>query len=64
MIRFTSSLLALAGALLYANTASAQTADTKANDNSSDTPETIIVNAKSTRSATAIPQVEIQKILP
>ncbi len=73
MIRFTSSLLALAGALLYADAASAQTAtaaaataaaDTAANETAADDVSTIIVNAKSTRSATAIPQSEIQKILP
>ncbi|WP_171007683.1 TonB-dependent receptor plug domain-containing protein [Sphingomonas sp. 3P27F8] len=73
VIRFTSSLLALAGALLYADAASAQTAtaaaataaaDTAANETAADDVSTIIVNAKSTRSATAIPQSEIQKILP
>lgn len=64
MIRFSSSLLALAGALFYANIASAQTADAEASDGASDDGSTIVVNAKSTRSATAIPQSEIQKILP
>lgn len=64
MIRITSSLLALAGALLYANAACAQTADSEASDSTTDDGSTIVVNAKSTRSATAIPQSEIQKILP
>lgn len=64
MIRFSSSLLALAGALFYANIACAQTADAEASDGASDDGSTIVVNAKSTRSATAIPQSEIQKILP
>ena len=64
MIRITSSLLALAGALLHANAACAQTADSEASDSATDDGSTIVVNAKSTRSATAIPQSEIQKILP
>lgn len=63
MIRHTSSLLALAGALFYANAACAQTAVVDSSDSQSD--ETIVVTAaKSTRSSTAIPQSEIQKILP
>jgi iron complex outermembrane receptor protein len=69
VIRFTSSLLALAGALFYAGAAYAQSdepaADAPAADAAaSDESATIVVSAKSTRSATAIPQVEIQKILP
>ena len=66
MIRSASSLLALAGALLYANAAFAQAAVAPAapNDTAADDAATIIVTAKSTRSATAIPQSEIQKILP
>ncbi|MBO9623826.1 MAG: TonB-dependent receptor plug domain-containing protein [Sphingomonas sp.] len=64
MIRPTSSLLALAGALLYANAAFAQTADVEAADQPVDENASIVVTAKSTRSATAIPQSEIQKILP
>jgi hypothetical protein len=64
MIRFASSLLALAGALFYANAAYAQTPEPEASDSSSDSAASIIVTAKSTRSATAIPQSEIQKILP
>ncbi len=63
VIRSASSLLALAGALLYANAAFAQTAE-DAGDNAPDDATTIVVTAKSTRSATAIPQSEIQKILP
>ena len=64
MIRSTYSLLALAGALFYANLACAQTADAESSSGADDESSTIIVNAKSTRSATAIPQSEIQKILP
>ncbi|CAN5737307.1 TonB-dependent receptor [soil metagenome] len=64
MIRSATSLLALAGALFYANAAFAQATDAAANDTASDDTSTIIVTAKSTRSATAIPQSEIQKILP
>ncbi|MFA6117071.1 MAG: TonB-dependent receptor plug domain-containing protein [Sphingomonas sp.] len=65
MIRFTSSVLALASALLYANAACAQTADVAASESQSDDTSTIVVTAaKSTRSSTAIPQSEIQKILP
>lgn len=71
MIRSASSLLALAGALCFANAAFAQTAATDASDApaaqgdaSADEAATVIVTGKSTRSATAIPQAEIQKILP
>jgi hypothetical protein len=64
VIRFTSSLFALAGALLYANAASAQTAATQPSDATTDDVSAIVVTAKTTRSATAIPQSEIQKILP
>ncbi|WP_404338335.1 TonB-dependent receptor [Sphingomonas sp. MMS12-HWE2-04] len=64
MIRFTSSVLALASALLVANSAYAQTAETEVRDDAADESTAIVVNAKSTRSATAIPQSEIQKILP
>ncbi len=80
MIRSTSSLIALAGALFCASAASAQTAaatnGTSSNapstptaaadtsDGSSDDTSAIVITAKSTRSATAIPQSEIQKILP
>jgi hypothetical protein len=69
MIRTTTSLLALAGALFAADmalaadpaAAPASVADTIPDDGSS----TIVVTAtKSTRSATVIPQAEIQKILP
>ena len=65
MIRYTSSLLALAGALFYANAACAQAADANASESQPDDVSTIVVTAaKSTRSSTAIPQSEIQKILP
>lgn len=64
MIRLTSSLLALAGALICANAAFAQTPDAETSDSASDNASAIIVTGKSTRSATAIPQSEIQKILP
>ncbi|MDO7843201.1 TonB-dependent receptor [Sphingomonas immobilis] len=72
MIRLSCSLLALAGALFYANAASAQTAANAAPEPAEspapgaavDEADTIIVTAKTTRSATAIPQSEIQKILP
>jgi len=64
VIRSKSSLLALAGALLYANAAIAQAPAAEATDSASDDASAIIVTAKTTRSATAIPQSEIQKILP
>jgi iron complex outermembrane recepter protein len=67
MIRFTASLLALSGALLASDMAyAAEAAATAANtdDGVYDNAETILVTAKTTRSATAIPQTEIQKILP
>lgn len=64
VIRITSSLLALAGALFQVNAAVAQTPDAEASDAPFDSASAIIVTAKSTRSATAIPQTEIQKILP
>jgi len=62
VIRFTSSLLL--GTLLCANAAYAQTAEPEAADSAADDFSAIIVTAKQTRSATAIPQSEIQKILP
>jgi hypothetical protein len=83
VIRSTSSLLALAGALVCANAAVAQTAPAPApaaatdarsdaapapaddsSDKSADDNSTIVITAKSTRSATALPGSEIQKILP
>ena len=64
MIRFKSSLL-VAGALLYTNAAYAQSGGPDASDSVvADDSQTIVVTAKQTRSATAIPQAEIQKILP
>jgi len=66
VIRYTTSLFALAGALFYANMACAQAADATAGEGAAtDETGTIIVTAaKSTRSATALPGTEIQKILP
>ncbi|WP_404710187.1 TonB-dependent receptor [Sphingomonas sp. MMS24-J13] len=69
MIRSTTSLLALAGALFAADMAiAADPAPAPAADATPaalDDASTITVTAvKSTRSATAIPQTEIQKILP
>jgi iron complex outermembrane receptor protein len=64
VIRSASSLLALAGALFYANAAVAQAAQAAPSEPAADDAATIVVTAKSTRSATAIPQSEIQKILP
>jgi hypothetical protein len=67
MIRLTSSLLALASVLLYTGAAHAQSAEptpAEASDSAPDDSETIVVTAKATRSATAIPASEIQKILP
>jgi iron complex outermembrane receptor protein len=57
-------MLALASALLCVNAASAQTAALEAAEDSSGDISAIVITAKSTRSATAIPQIEIQKILP
>lgn len=66
MIRFTASGLALASALFASDVALA--ADTPTITASPDAVSTdatmIIVTAKSTRSATAIPDAEMQKILP
>jgi len=78
MIRSTSSLFALASTLLFATAASAQSANASApadapadapapaaaTDGASDEATTIVVSAKSTRSATELPAAEIQKILP
>ncbi len=70
MIRFTPSLLVLAGALLAADMAfaaeppQASAVETTTSDGAADGVSTIVVTAKTTRSATAIPQAEIQKILP
>lgn len=64
MIRLTSSLFALAGALFCFSAASAQTAEPDATTAESAEFSAIVITAKSTRSATAIPQTEIQKILP
>lgn len=64
MLRFASSLLTLASALLCANAAYAQTSEPAAAEDESAAISSIVVTAKSTRSATAIPAAEIQKILP
>ncbi len=64
MIKLTTSLLALASAIFYATAASAQAAGPDAGDSSSADASAIVVTAKSTRSATALPGSEMQKILP
>jgi iron complex outermembrane receptor protein len=64
VIRFTCSTLALAGALFYANAASAQTARIEAGDTPDDAETIVVTAAKSTRSATTLPGTELQKILP
>ena len=71
MIRSTTSLLALAGALLVAQAAHAQTADAPAGDaapaaqsEAADDTSAIVITAKSVRSSTTLPATEIQKILP
>ena len=71
MIRSTTSLLALAGALLVAQAAHAQTADAPAADpapaaggEAPDDISAIVITAKSVRSSTTLPAAEIQKILP
>ncbi|MEJ7933937.1 TonB-dependent receptor plug domain-containing protein [Sphingobium sp. AN558] len=64
MIRLNTSLFALTAALLASDAASAQVAETDANDVSATGVSAIIVTAKTTRSATALPQSEMQKILP
>ncbi len=70
MFRTTASLLALAGALfstdmaLAADQMTAPAAEADAADAGGEGLSTIVVTAKVTRSATAIPQTEIQKILP
>lgn len=63
-MKFTSSLIALAGALLAADTAFAQTADAGTDDIAAAGASSIVVTAKTTRSATALPAAEMQKILP
>lgn len=62
MIRFTTSLLA--STLLCTSAAYAQAADAEGSDAATDDMSAIVITAKQTRSATAIPQSEIQKILP
>jgi iron complex outermembrane receptor protein len=65
MIRHTSSLFALAAALLVTTPGFAQTTDAAAPEAAvPDEASAIVVTAKTTRSATAIAQAEIQKILP
>ena len=65
MIRHTSSLFALAAALLVTTPGFAQTTDAAAPEAAApDEASAIVVTAKTTRSATAIAQAEIQKILP
>jgi iron complex outermembrane receptor protein len=64
VIRYSSSLVALAGALFYVTAASAQTALPDSVDSAPDLASTIIVTGRQTRSATVIAQAEIQKVLP
>jgi len=79
VIRSTTSLFALAGALFCANAALAQTAvadanaaqpdDTQAGAAQPDTAQaddasTIVITGRSTRSSTELPGTEMQKILP
>lgn len=64
MIRFTSCRFALATALLMAAPAWAQGAAADTAEAAGNIAETIIVTAKTTRSATGITGEEIQKILP
>jgi hypothetical protein len=80
VIRTTTSLFALAGALFCADAASAQTAaaldasttpagaaqpnDAQPDTPPSDIPSTIVITGRSTRSSTELPGTEIQKILP
>lgn len=64
MLRFTSSLLALTAATMGATVAYAQSVEPDSAEGSTIETSSIVVTAKSTRSATAIPQTEIQKILP
>ncbi|MBW8842338.1 MAG: TonB-dependent receptor plug domain-containing protein, partial [Sphingomonadales bacterium] len=79
MIRSTTSLFALAGALFCADAASAQTAVADASatqpgdaqvgvaqpdDAQIDPAATIVITGRSTRSSTELPGTEMQKILP
>lgn len=80
MIRTTTSLFALAGALFCADAASAQTAaaldastapagtaqpnEAQPDIPQADIPSTIVITGRSTRSSTELPGTEIQKILP
>ena len=71
VIRNSISVFALASALCLAGGAVAQTAEpgpanapSAAAESAAGEGAAIVVNAKTTRSATAIPQAEIQKILP
>jgi len=73
VIRIASSSLALASALVFASSATAQTASpdaadqptaVSASDPSGDDASTIVITARTTRSSTALPGSEMQKILP
>ncbi len=64
MIRISSSLTAIAFVLFAADVAVAEDLPQAATADAVESATTIVVTAKSTRSATAIPQSEMQKILP
>lgn len=64
MIRYTASRVALAAALVAATPAFAQTAASVPNEAPADASDVIVTAAKTTRSATALTGIEMQKILP
>jgi iron complex outermembrane receptor protein len=64
VIRYSISAFALTAALLTANPAHAQAPAAEAPDAPAGDVSAIVVTAKATRSATALPQTEMQKILP
>ncbi|MES2045549.1 MAG: TonB-dependent receptor plug domain-containing protein [Pseudomonadota bacterium] len=64
MIRYTASRVALAAALVAATPAFAQTAATAAGEAPADASDVVVTAAKTTRSATALTGIEMQKILP
>ena len=64
MIRLAAGLLALTWSSIAAAADPAPAAMGKASGSPSDDISAIVVTAKATRSATAVPQTEIQKILP
>jgi hypothetical protein len=64
VIRFTSSLLALAGALFYAGAAYAQTAEADAGRQRDRRELDDRRHCQATRSATAIPQARFRRSCP